>query len=260
MAMDRRRVNGFENAFRAILKETDRVLEIGTGTGILSLKAEPYCLEIIAVERDTAVSSYGKRIVEKHSQGKINYMTGDIRNFHFSEKFDAIICEIMDTGFFSEAQVGVMNYAVKNLLKEGGRVIPFGAKTSVQLVFVDFNIGDLGTFPLPHYETIGSRPKAQALSNQVLFHEIRFDEINSEHVIKDLEILPMLSGKVSGLRFVTDTLVTKDMLIEPTDWLNPWLIIPFEEEFLVEEGKSIRVKIDFVAGEGLSKVLISVIS
>lgn len=257
MIMDEERVDGFGKAFMAVLKKTDVVLEIGAGTGILSLLAEPYCQEIIAVEMDMDVGRYGRRAIREFSQGRIHYLGGDIRNFPSAEKFDVIICEIMDTGFFSEAQIGVMNYAVKNLLKKGGRVIPFGARTSAQLVFVDFNISNLGTFPLPHYETSANRAKAQALSDPVLFHEIRFDEINKEHVLRHLEIFPTVSGKVSGLRFITDTLFTKDLVTEPTDWLNPWLIIPFKEEFAVEKGKGIIVKIDFLAGEGISNVLIS---
>ena len=71
-----------------MLKKTDTVLEIGAGIGILSLLAEPYCKSIQAIEIDHAVAHLGKKAIREHSKGKIKYSVGDIRNFHFAEKFE----------------------------------------------------------------------------------------------------------------------------------------------------------------------------
>lgn len=253
MITDTERVDSFRRSFKAFLKPTDRVLEIGAGSGVLSLLAEPYCREIVAVECDLAIAAYGKTFVREKSLGKIRYLCGDVRNYTHLGEFDAIICEVMDTAFISEAQIPITNFALKNFLKPEGRYFPAGAITFVELICKKFDIPGLGSFPLPHYEVNG-KVSSKVFSIPELFQEITFEKKCPEEYEKTVCFSVQTSGMVNGIRFITNTLVSPGIEIHPTDWLNPYMVIPLDKTYWVKQGQELLVTISYQAGRGLEHV------
>jgi type I protein arginine methyltransferase len=258
MIKDQNRIGAFKAAFERHLNPDDRVLEIGGGTGILSLLAEPFCKEVITVERDVDVYNYGMKFLNEKSKGKIQFLCGDIRNFRWLGRFDAVICEVMDTAFFSEAQIPLINFALNHFLKPDGHMFPQAAETTVELIHKDYHVEHLGVFPLPHYEAFGIQ-ESPLLSEPVLFQKINFLQKNAEHYQISIVLKANIPCEVNSLRFRTITQVAGNIILQPSNWLNPLMIIPLSDSISLTKDEELIVNISYLAGRGLEHVKAEII-
>ncbi len=236
---DDSRINSFRRVIRSNVNEGDVVIDLGTGTGILALFAAERAKIVYAVEANGALLKAAKEIASSYPHsGKITFIKGDACKFQPKEKADVIICEMVDTALIREAQVPVMDYAVENLLKDSGKVIPHSCETFVELVKVDYSI-DNYTFRLPFYEKCGAKRVQRVMSKETLLHSIRFDEINPCWVEKEISLTVTQSGLVNGVRIKTYTYGDEKTKIPPSEWFNPPLVLPLSYD---ENGKPLTVK------------------
>jgi len=115
---------------RLALRATDRVLEIGTGSGYVSALLSLLCSEVYSVERHAPLEALAVSTLERLGYGNVQIMVGD-GSLGWAEHapFDAILIS---------AAAAEMPPALFAQLREGGRMIlpvgpPFGQE--LQLVF-----------------------------------------------------------------------------------------------------------------------------
>ena len=262
---DTPRVQKLKMAIDKIVKPGDIVVELGCGTGILSLFAAKKAKKVYSVEINPFILEFAKKNVSKYVESKkITFINSDARNVQFDEDADVIICEMVDTALITEHQIPVMNHAVKNFLKPDGKVIPFRAETYIELVYVDYNFEGY-EFPLPFYEEYGARPIRQVLSNRVLLHSANFNEINPQWIDKEVEFNICRDGLITGFRLTTIVYAdeAKNIVMYPSPWFNPPLVFPvFLEEghgIEVSEGDKILLKIYYEMGSSLDVVEYSIL-
>lgn len=136
---DRERTELFRRAIEEVVEPGDHVLEIGAGSGILSLFA---CAA--GADRVTAVEvapELAERIVATAAANgmddRLTVLTGDARDLDLP-KADVVIAEIIDTGLLDEQQLPVMNGLVeRGVIGDATRVLPAAYRTELQLVAVD---------------------------------------------------------------------------------------------------------------------------
>jgi protein arginine N-methyltransferase 1 len=134
------RVNAFNQAIKERVKVGDRVLDLGTGTGILAfLAAKAGAGEVIGVDSASIIDA-ARRTAEKNSMLNVKFIRGDIRDLDI-EKVDCIICELIGMYITDEGITYKMRNALR-LLKDGGTVIP--ARIDVFIVPVESNDAGLG--------------------------------------------------------------------------------------------------------------------
>ena len=99
------------------LKRTDRVLEVGTGSGYLTALMAYRAAEVCSVEIRAALADFGRRNLERHGADNVVLEIGDAaRGWARHAPYDAIVLTgstpILPQGFLDQLAVGGRLFAV----------------------------------------------------------------------------------------------------------------------------------------------------
>jgi predicted RNA methylase len=260
---DAPRVKALQKAILKTVTKNDVVVDLGTGTGILSLIAAKKAKKVYAIEMDPFMLEVAKNLASYYPEGKkIEFVEADARTFHLNEKADVIICEMLDTALIREYQVPAMNHALENIAKENARIIPLKSTTKIELVQADFHFYGFD-FPIPYYEKCGARNVKDVLSQQTEVHMLRFDEVNSPIVRKDIHIKISKDGIANAFRLLTYVHADEEILMKPSDWLNPPLVFPIKwgkgGKINVKKGEELQISLWYEMGTDIEYMYYSII-
>lgn len=254
---DRKRTLAFKKAIDYSVKKGDVVLEIGTGTGILSLFAiTAGAKKVYAVEADENL--YG--LLKRTFKGKnIELVIGDGRTVDIPERVDIIICEMISTGLIDELQVPVMNNVLR-FLKPGGIIIPSKIQNIVELVY---NNNSFYGYKLPvvryeyslgGIEDVGIVRKSKVLSDTIVYTTLDFAQKNiNTNVSKEILFNILKPGIVNGIRLRNKTFFPdKTILNDTVSYCIP-LVLP-SEEIKVKKGDKLTLKIKYTMSGGLKSL------
>eukprot|EP00928_Gymnodinium_smaydae_P036982 TRINITY_DN25748_c0_g1_i1.p1 TRINITY_DN25748_c0_g1~~TRINITY_DN25748_c0_g1_i1.p1 ORF type:complete len:807 (+),score=204.81 TRINITY_DN25748_c0_g1_i1:166-2586(+) len=134
MMHDAPRNEAYRAAIRAAVESEEDafVLEIGTGSGLLSLMAaEAGCQHVFTAEGDPGVARAARHVVEANGKSEqitvLPMFSTDIQVSWSAQmpcKADILVAEIFDTGLVGEGVLPSFIDAHRRLLKEGARVVP----------------------------------------------------------------------------------------------------------------------------------------
>lgn len=137
MLNDSIRMVKYEKAIKEVIKPGMNVLDVGTGTGILSLWAlEAGARKVygIDVNKDRIPQAL-KRIEDAGFSEKFEIFNDFSYNVKLPEKVDVIISEILGNLADNEDMTPILNHAKKTFLKENGVILPKKVETSLVPVF-----------------------------------------------------------------------------------------------------------------------------
>jgi protein-L-isoaspartate(D-aspartate) O-methyltransferase len=108
------------------LSPTDKVLEVGTGSGYVTALLAELTGSVISIERHESLAESARALLAVRGYSKVNVVTGDgTRGFPETAPYDAIVVS---------AAAAEMPPALITQLGEGGRmIIPVGSDDSQQL-------------------------------------------------------------------------------------------------------------------------------
>jgi len=114
---------------RLALRENDRVLEVGTGSGYVTALLSVLCAEVFSVERHAGLAVSARGTLSRLGYGNVTIKTGDGRlGWREHAPFDAVLVS---------AAVAEVPAALFEQLREGGRLmIPVGAPSSQELQLI----------------------------------------------------------------------------------------------------------------------------
>ncbi|MEL4887309.1 50S ribosomal protein L11 methyltransferase [Pectobacterium betavasculorum] len=126
MLNDRLRMRAYRQAIFEVIRPGDRVIDLGTGTGILSLWAlEAGAAQVVGIEMNTAILELAVRRLEQAGFGDrfvpINRLSYDIE---LDERADVLISEIMGNIGDNENFQPILQDAINRFLKPAGRILP----------------------------------------------------------------------------------------------------------------------------------------
>jgi SAM-dependent methyltransferase len=125
MLRDERRNEAYRRALAHVVKPGDVVLDVGAGTGILSIFAASFgARKVYAVER-TQVADVARRMSQLNGYAdRIDIIQSDLEDLALPEKVDVIVSEWMGGLGVDENMLAPLVMARDRWLKPGGTIVP----------------------------------------------------------------------------------------------------------------------------------------
>lgn len=240
---DTKRVSAFKKAIKKVSQGI--VYDLGTGSGILAIFAADNADKVYAIEQNPFILKHTKKNFSEYNNIKL--VEANACDYVFPETPDLIICEMLDTALIDEEQVPVINNAIK-YKNDSTIFLPKGVSTSLELVSTNIN-------HITYYEN--NLPFYKKLSEGVNYHNVDFSEKINDIVEKLISTTVVSDGLANAIKLTTYTILTDEIITEPTPMLNPPLLIPVNK-IDVKKGDLIQIKLKYIMGRGLNTVQTSI--
>lgn len=138
--VDRRRTLAFRAAIEAVVRPGDVVVDVGSGTGILSLfAASAGAAAVYAVEVDPVLARALPETARANGFAEvIHVVESDALTADLPSGADVVIGEMIETGLLDEMQVAVMNrLRARGVIAAHTRLVPETYQTFLQLAATD---------------------------------------------------------------------------------------------------------------------------
>ncbi|WP_160296926.1 50S ribosomal protein L11 methyltransferase [Sphingomonas sp. ERG5] len=128
----------YDVALRRAIKPGMRVLEIGTGTGILAMMAaRAGAAEVVTCEMNPVIASAARGIIETNGYGDVvRVFSGHSDKLALAElggRADLLVSEIVSNNLLGEEVLPTHEKAMRDLMKPGAQVIPARGRVRVAL-------------------------------------------------------------------------------------------------------------------------------
>ena len=251
--LDKRRTLLFKRAIEQVVKVGDVVLELGTGSGILSLfAASAGARKVYAVEIAPDVANFAsKNITSNNYSDKIEVVNSNALSLGISEKIDVVIMEMMDTGLVSEQQGPVLNQLKKkNIITKDTKIIPSRYRCAIDLVNYNF---DFYGFKLPFIiqarNYSANRRVVDKLSKLTSYLDLSFNQDFELSVKERFAVIASKTGSVNSARLQSWISLAQGISTWGTSDMNMPVIIPLPK-FDVVKGDKLEFDVSYQMGEG----------
>lgn len=221
MLQDVVRTSAYADAIRAVVKPGDRVIDFGTGTGVLAIfAARAGARRVLAIER-TSMVEHAREIARRNGHFEIQFHHGDEQSFTTDSPVDVIVSEWMGHFLFFESMLEPLITLRKRWLKPGGIMIPARVSLTAALV-IDEELYEDGAFleTSPYGIDFGS------IANLPL-RQSRFLDIEEHQILTptiDLGSLDMLQVERTPTQLSGATVVEKAVTaFGLVGWFDAWL-------------------------------------
>jgi protein arginine N-methyltransferase 1 len=124
MLADRPRMNFYHAAIARHVQPGDRVIDLGTGTGILAaFAARRGAGRVYAIDHSD-ILKHARRLAVHNGIANVTFVALHSREFRLAERVDVILHEQMGDYLFDEAMVANVTDLRDRLLKPGGQIVP----------------------------------------------------------------------------------------------------------------------------------------
>jgi protein arginine N-methyltransferase 1 len=124
MLADKKRIETYKRAIDKHITSDDVVLDLGTGTGILSFFASKNkAKKIYAIDHSNLIK-IAQKVAKYNNFENIEFVQVNSRDFNPEIKFDVIIHEQMGDYLFNENMIDNLLDLKSRLLKAGGKILP----------------------------------------------------------------------------------------------------------------------------------------
>ena len=125
MVSDGYRTDAFARAIREVVRPTDVVLDVGTGTGILAmLAARAGARQVFAIEQTDMAEVAADLVSANGLSDKVQILGGQAEDLQLQQQADLIISEWLGTAAFVERMLDDVIAARNNNLAPAGRMLP----------------------------------------------------------------------------------------------------------------------------------------
>ncbi len=140
MLGDLKRNEGYDEAIKRVIRGGETVLDIGTGSGLLSMMcARAGARHVYTCETIQAIAQAAQQVISDNGYaGTISIIPKQSNSLKIGQeipaKVDVLVSEVLDSGLLGEGVLPTVRHAREKLLKEGGRIIPAAATVKGMLI------------------------------------------------------------------------------------------------------------------------------
>ena len=266
MMNDKSRNSAYLEALKLAVDDGSFVLEIGTGSGLLSMMAATCGAgEIITCETSTTIANIATKIIHRNGYGEnisvINKKSTElIVGEDLPRKADLVISEVLSSEFVGEGVRSTILDANKRLLKKNGKMIPKSGDIRISLlennaeILDAVSVGSSHGFDLSEFNSISRRKfnlklheKPTLLSNPENAFSINLYDMNE--IVKEEKIIKLRAnqdGLCLGLIQWLRVQLYKDIEYEnnPCDTFSHWQtpIYIFDDPVEVTVGQVLEIR------------------
>ncbi len=273
MLADTNRNEAFEKAIVKSIDKKSRVLDIGTGSGLLSMmSARAGAESVLACEVNPEMARVATRVVEANGYAdRVNVINKRSNHLEpaqdYTERFNVIVSEILDSGGLGEGVLPSLRQAKKEMGTSDVKIIPAGISLKAQLIEVPklhevnpirticgFDLSIFDEFRVSDtYRPVNlTNQEYKALSEtfdlrsydfyNIHEHEIDFDKPE----VDQLKIPVSMNGELQAVAFWFDLHMNEEDTYSsgPGGELDHWLqaVYCFEQSKEVKEGDTVSLK------------------
>ena len=259
MLYDTARMSAFKAAIEYVVKPGAKVLELGSGTGVLSFFAAQKAGKVYSVELNLDLVDVSRRLLAKNpNSDRVNIIHGDAFEYLPPEPVDVVICEMLHVGLLREKQLAVIDAFKKRYLSrfEGPLplFIPEAVIQAVQPIQHDFNFEGFYAPIIMFQYPYGIDPRTTDLGDPVIYQQLKYDQQFGLTCDWSGSLSITADGTLNALRYATKNILALLPGHEPSSvfWHNQYLVQPLEKEISVRQGQNIAVHWEYNAGDPLS--------
>lgn len=257
MLMDQRRMKSFKAAISAVVFPGAKVLELGGGTGVLSFFAAATAEKVWCVEFNPDMVHEARRLLARNRHGhKVEVIEADAFDYLPPEPVDVVICEMIHVGMLREKQVDVMaSFKQRYLARFDGPLplfVPDAVIMAVQPLQLDYDFEGYNAPIVQFRELTRDAGDTVEMAEPQVYSTLDFQTEVDPLISWSGRFTMAHSGTVTSLRFITKNVLAVLMDQQSTiDWLNNFMILPFNEPVDVAEGDVLHVSFSYRAGGSL---------
>lgn len=257
MLQDMDRVCAFRDAIALTVKPGMHVLELGSGTGILSSFAARMGAQVTAVERNPALVKASQDFLKINGlQDRVQVVHADALAYLPTTPVDVVICEMLHVALAREKQMDVIASFKRRYQRTIESKLPqFLPEASVLLVQpVEHNFDFEGYWaPIPMFHApLAQQPRTTELAQLAIYANIDYADPFQCRFEWSGQFTMQQSGHYNALRFITQNVVTIDSATnQPVLWPNQCLIMPIAEPCDVIAGHTHEISLKYQAGQSL---------
>lgn len=124
MLADKVRIDTYHEAIDKYVQKGDRVIDLGTGSGILAFFAAEKGADPVYAIDHSRIIDVARRVAEANGISNVEFRKTSSHSFTLHEKVDVIIQEQIGHALFDERMVSSVADMRERLLKPGGQILP----------------------------------------------------------------------------------------------------------------------------------------
>lgn len=242
MLSDLKRNDGFYDAIKRKVNQGDSVLDIGTGTGLLSMMCAKVGAEkVYTCESVKDIANSAKTIIaDNHLENQVivfnKKSTKLVVGKDIPKKVDVLVSEILDCGLLGEGVLPSVRHAKANLLKEGGKIIPAAATLKAILIESDSlrsvsSLKNISGFDLSRFTEFDTFDEY----NHVVLKQIPYKSLSEEKAINFIDFYnlpPSTSPENANTQIIEIDIIEDGRL----DSLAFWFDLQLDHELSLSSG------------------------
>jgi predicted RNA methylase len=248
----RSRLDKFREAIQAVVKKGDYVVDIGTGSGVLAiLAAKAGAGQVSAIEINPESLEYARKAAQMNGvEYIIDFVECNFSDFNPKDKADVVICEMLSSMMLIEQQIPASVYAVENILKQEGVILPelvtiFIVPVECREIWERFQYDDLH---FPRVVQTATPEATRDLADMEVLETLDFKNVNKNIIVdKTLQFTSVDKGTIHGLVGVFESKLYGDIQLKMEDgWKQ--LFIPLDQPVVVSKGDVFSIRISYQPG------------